>query len=236
MFDCQICNSSFENLAACEAHIEIHEGEKFFFCVGKNCREVFSESTNYFKHLNETHTDLEYSCEFGCSRSFSDLDNLALHQKVHRWRNTKKSKGHLKCERCFKTFATLIGLEHHLKVEGNHNHKCDLCGKSLNCLRSLKRHVETFHTESSEHQCEKCEKKFKTPQSLRVHQAIHSDITFECDVCEAKFNRKDRLKRHKLVHNEDNRIKCPFAEKTGCEQTFFRKDKVKEHVVASHSE
>ena len=53
------------------------------------------------------------------------------------------------------------------------------------------------------HQCDHCEKEFKSKNALLRHQDIHSGKKYNCDICEETFTRSDTLKTHqRWQHNK----------------------------------
>ncbi|KAJ5917505.1 hypothetical protein N7466_011059 [Penicillium verhagenii] len=53
------------------------------------------------------------------------------------------------------------------------------------------------------HVCQTCEKAFRSPYALRMHQLTHTDLKpFHCSYegCDQSFNHKSNMRRHKLLH------------------------------------
>merc|ERR1719318_1802523 len=104
------------------------------------------------------------------------------------------------------------------------------------------RHVETTHTEKTEHICNICEKQFTRKDVLQKHQKIvhqiekrrvtlpginDGDRFFDCHICEKIFKEKFVLNRHlETVHNDN----CAKYQCNECEKQFKRKDHLQKHI------
>lgn len=74
--------------------------------------------------------------------------------------------------------------------------------------------------------CLTCNKRFSSPDSLRVHAAIHrGHRPHTCSICSKAFMRKRELDRHMATHTGMRPFKC-----TSCEKSFGRKDKLVRHM------
>ncbi|OZC05902.1 zinc finger, C2H2 type [Onchocerca flexuosa] len=83
-------------------------------------------------------------------------------------------------------------------------HRCQICNKAFQHLRSLRKH-EREHGEERPFRCDQCGKEFKQHGSLRRHELIHTGIRpFKCDECGKEFSRSDCLKSHKITHRNSS--------------------------------
>ena len=88
-----------------------------------------------------------------------------------------------------------------------------------------KGHKELHNTERN-HRCEICDKSFKTPETLRKHEAIHqgkgtatkSKTFASCDECGSSFSSGGSLKVHKRIHSNEKPFPCIFCGK------FYRQE------------
>jgi len=87
---------------------------------------------------------LKFSCKF-CSRTFSRLNNLVIHQKSH------LNKQEFKCNVCSQVFSRKHDLTRHQRIHsGEKPFHCDICGKSFSRMDALKRH-ERININNSDH-------------------------------------------------------------------------------------
>lgn len=77
---------------------------------------------------------------------------------------------------------------------------CDICGKTLPKLYSLRIHMLN-HTGVRPHTCKVCGKSFATKHSLKMHRALHDSLKrFQCTVCDKSFVTKRSLEEHTSIH------------------------------------
>ena len=85
---------------------------------------------------------------------------------------TRHSEGYLVCSQCHVTFATVSGLNYHV------------------------RHV---HHKLARYRCETCGKAFSSPSNYHDHVATHTGVKRNiCPVCQDHFTFRHNLKRHIL--------------------------------------
>lgn len=70
-------------------------------------------------------------------------------------------------------------------------------------------------TKNGNHQCDYCEKSFRTVQSLSTHKArTHfPDLVFKCKICNKKFFMEEAYKVHCNKHQGIKPYKCQQCDK-----------------------
>ncbi|XP_057684263.1 zinc finger protein 341 isoform X2 [Corythoichthys intestinalis] len=234
-YQCQFCPSKFKTYFQLKSHMTQHKGEQVYKCVLKSCSQTFQKLDQFLEHIRTHQEQLTYRCHL-CSKVFSSLFELGVHQYSHCFcpqQNTRKETTFYRCVKCQSRYSTQEALEQHL-LTASHNFPCPHCQKVFPCERYFRRHLPT-HGVGGRFKCHICKKVFKTEHYLKLHTRIHSgEKPFKCSVCEATFNRKDKVKRHMLIHEPFKKYKCPFRTHVGCTKEFNRPDKLKAHIL-SHS-
>ncbi|XP_060933800.1 zinc finger and BTB domain-containing protein 11 [Limanda limanda] len=102
---------------------------------------------------------------------------------------------------------------------------CDICGKTLPKLYSLRIHMLS-HTGVRPHSCRVCGKTFAHKHSLKMHWAQH-DITkqFQCEYCKKYFVSKRGMEEHTSLHTGESKYLC-----NTCGATFFRASALSKHM------
>jgi len=116
---------------------------------------------------------------------------------------------------CGKIFRIQKYLDHHIDSTHNNvkNHLCDLCGKSLSTLFSLKIH-KLYHADRKDHSCQFCGLKFRTIGRKNIHEKIHgAEKKFVCEVCSRPFLWKKSWRKHMLTHSGERPFKCDTCHK-----------------------
>jgi Zinc finger, C2H2 type len=83
-FICSVdsCKKGFHDKSKLKRHMLIHTGAKPFRCL--LCSKCFSLDFNLKTHIRIHTGEKPYICSFpGCNKSFSQSNNLTLHEKSH---------------------------------------------------------------------------------------------------------------------------------------------------------
>ncbi|XP_026856465.2 zinc finger and BTB domain-containing protein 11 [Electrophorus electricus] len=188
--------------------------------------------------------DGEHTCS-ECGMVFQRRYALIMHTLKH-----EKSRG-FKCTLCNKEFQYAASLRAHL---ARHKHQrasssrglaaddpeglvgpargrtkrefvCDICGKTLPKLYSLRIHMLN-HTGVRPHACRLCGKSFATKHSLKMHRALHDSAKrFHCTVCAKSFVTKRSLEEHTSIHTGESKYLC-----TTCGASFHRASGLSKHL------
>lgn len=130
-----------------------------------------------------------------CNKEFQYAASLRAHLARHK---------HQKTQRVSMTRGAVDedseGLEGQSKSRTKREFVCDICGKTLPKLYSLRIHMLN-HTGVKPHSCRLCGKSFTTKHSLKMHRALHDSAKrFQCSVCDKSFVTKRSLEEHTSVH------------------------------------
>ena len=111
---------------------------------------------------------------------------------------------------------------------------CDICGKELSHLSSLRRHVKFMHEGLRPFVCEEagCGKTFKIRLALRIHSIVHtSESKYKCKYpgCTKIYRNPNSLSAHKRKH--DTSYKPRYACNTaGCNKVYRSETAYRMHV------
>uniref|UniRef100_A0AAZ3QQS9 Zinc finger and BTB domain containing 11 n=1 Tax=Oncorhynchus tshawytscha TaxID=74940 RepID=A0AAZ3QQS9_ONCTS len=102
---------------------------------------------------------------------------------------------------------------------------CDICGKTLPKLYSLRIHMLN-HTGVRPHSCRVCGKTFAHKHSLKMHRALHDAAKqFHCLLCDKSFVSKRSLEEHTSIHTGESKYLC-----TQCGRSFHRASGLSKHI------
>lgn len=80
---------------------------------------------------------------------------------------------------------------------------CPVCGKVCKNDHAMKVHTIMEH-KPPKHKCNYCDKRFKTANHCRDHEATHTGIArYFCEVCGAPFKSGKRLKRFLRINKKN---------------------------------
>ncbi|XP_062549302.1 zinc finger protein 287-like [Armigeres subalbatus] len=169
---------------------------------------------------------------------------------------SKSQKQRHKCSLCERTYSRSSNLKRHMashRPVDQWNHKCGICQKIFDKLFDLKKHFQLAkcrveNSASSEtktddtalelvnvsdrllYVCSTCNKQFKSYNSLKVHESIHTGLkVFVCETCGKRFGGQMNLIQHRLTHVDTRQYTCKL-----CPKVFKRSGGLSQHVKSFH--
>ena len=153
--------------------------------------------------LSNVDTSCRYHCTV-CSKSFSRMDNLRVHER------STHGKVKIKCKTCKKHFSSQLALDRHEVTHSDDRpHQCTVCDMTFKRADAMKTHHREVHQCDSEFplRCEFywCSKKFYTKVALERHvkmhksTSVHWSIIKHCDKCSSS---RETPKFHQVLLSE----------------------------------
>jgi len=214
-----------------------------YFCKHALCSgstEVWKYNIQVLKHWQDNHfmdvNDPVVCKVTGCGEQFVAVPLLTLHIS-----NKHKQKEELySCQHCGWMTQDKRSLAFH---ENRHKAEktisCPFCPYRTNENRNLEEHKRRRHAaeigytrpEKLPHVCDACGKSFRTPSSLREHQASHSvgqNPEFRCDICGKYLKQQNSFSKHMMnVHKKGHNCEV-------CNKIFYSSKVLQIHRRDKH--
>jgi hypothetical protein len=212
-FKCHVCRQEFPKMLLLSAHCKTeHQTLPQVLCW---CGTALSSwkrlMAHKAKHIKESG---DFNCS-DCGSSYKTKSAFEKHQEMKHGPNAVKFIC-AQCGKEFKEKQILKNHERtHLPDELKLKHPCTICGKKFVNNHCLKIHIARIHEKVALHTCELCGKGCITKSDLNWHKDSHTqERNFECDICQLKFKSTNSLRLHKRRHfNHDKIITCPICSK-----------------------
>lgn len=225
-YECQICNTYFENFMLMEKHMSIH----FRNYICEQCGAAFITKRRIRHHIHMSHGIKElgdFPCNL-CRKVFNTRSKCKSHiNSVHKM--VKRNK----CPMCPERFTDYFYVQKHLvEVHGEEKKfQCSMCDRSFFKRYMLSLHMKRVHMNDKNVQCEVCSYSCYTNAELRAHMIKHSsEKNFVCSICKKSYARKKTLREHMKIHMNIRKFCCSF-----CGQAFVQNTSLKSHVKTHHS-
>ncbi|XP_016107439.1 zinc finger and BTB domain-containing protein 11-like isoform X2 [Sinocyclocheilus grahami] len=183
------------------------------------CGLVFQRRYALIMHALKHEKTRSFKCSI-CNKEFQYAASLRAHLARHKHQKTQRAS----MTRAMATEDSQ-GSEGQMRYRTKREFVCDICGKTLPKLYSLRIHMLN-HTGVRPHTCKVCGKSFATKHSLKMHQALHDSLKrFQCTVCEKSFVTKRSLEEHISIHTGESKYLC-----TTCGASFHRASGLSKHL------
>ncbi|XP_072025771.1 uncharacterized protein [Amphiura filiformis] len=162
--------------------------------------------------------------------------------KIHMHKHAEQRKSRsIACDDCGKLFTTTQGMVKHRRDKwcrkgrpknAYKRYRCNICDKQFHNKGIYEEHL-TVHSAVRKHNCEHCQKCFKTARALKRHNVSHSSEPYKCTLCDFTTSWKGSLRVHYVgKHDSESRElqKCPH-----CPFTTRSKLYISRHIML-HSE
>ncbi|KAM7388672.1 hypothetical protein PAMP_024832 [Pampus punctatissimus] len=188
------------------------------------CGMSFQRRYSLIMHTLKHEKARGYKCSL-CSKEFQYAASLRAHLARHKQQSSQRAP----------VSKPLVEQSSEGKVDGDLDEKtspntkrefvCDICGKTLPKLYSLRIHMLN-HTGVRPHSCKVCGKTFAHKHSLKMHRALH-DVTkqFQCEFCKKSFVSKRSMEEHTSIHTGESKYLC-----NTCGATFHRASALSKHL------
>lgn len=110
IFQCQLCEKSFNDFRLFERHEKLHERLKTYQC--EICEKEFSRPYHLKRHMTSHQAHKLITCQF-CKKNFTHQEYLFQHIKLHINENTKLHETDFECMSCKFNFESAEALYDH---------------------------------------------------------------------------------------------------------------------------
>ncbi|XP_053733117.1 zinc finger and BTB domain-containing protein 11 [Synchiropus splendidus] len=185
------------------------------------CGKSFQRRYSLIMHSLKHEKSRGYKCNL-CSKEFQYAASLRAHLARHKQKPSQRAPAKLSSDQ---SAEGQMLEEKTVPLNVKREFVCDICGKSLPKLYSLRIHMLN-HTGVRPHSCKVCGKSFTHKHSLKMHRALH-DVSqqFQCQYCHKNFMSRRSMEEHTSLHTGESKYLC-----NTCGETFFRASTLSKHL------
>ena len=99
-----------------------------------------------------------------------------------------------------------------IPANGEIRYICTKCNKTFKSTQTLTRHME-LHTGQFSYFCETCRKGFNSKNPYEAHMRAHQGLKYECEYCSKQFMDRQKYSYHLSEHTGQYRFKCNKCDK-----------------------
>ncbi|XP_047529852.1 zinc finger protein 708-like [Vanessa atalanta] len=211
------------------------------------CEECGKTVRNLKEHMFQ-HKPLlirkRYKCK-ACDKMFSSCSSRLKHYKIkhlgikkhcdecnkdvvnltsHRMVVHKTALLPFECVPCGRRFISKSLRDQHTLIHTKDRpHECDQCDKAFRSTIALTQHKRQVHDKEKTHLCQFCSKRFFKKYHLQIHIRSHSkERPYECPDCGKFFSTTSILKNHRLIHTDVKMFACELCDMTFCKPGYLR--------------
>ena len=235
---CVPCSKTYSSKAKFQAHNwykhkKTKEEEKKSELMCQHCPAEFDHVAARMEHEEKIHNPISRTCGY-CKEDFDTYKSLAAHLAYTHCQSNEMGK--LVCIIC-SIFQRKNKKDVKMHILGMHfkcpNQLCKICNKPFDQIYMLQEHMRSAHTEGDSFQCDKCEKSFKTKQSMNRHFIVHHEKqnVRKCkfEGCEKTFANGFALSKH-MQHHKKEPFVCDI-----CGKDFRQKGNLRIHTIREHT-
>uniref|UniRef100_A0A8K9XRD6 Zinc finger and BTB domain-containing protein 11 n=1 Tax=Oncorhynchus mykiss TaxID=8022 RepID=A0A8K9XRD6_ONCMY len=189
--------------------------------VCSECGLSFQRRYALIMHTLKHEKTRRFKCSL-CNKEFQYAASLRAHLTRHKHQKSQRPP----LVRVPEPYGE-EGLEGDGRTKGRTKREfvCDICGKTLPKLYSLRIHMLN-HTGVRPHSCRVCGKTFAHKHSLKMHRGLHDAVKqFHCLLCDKSFASKRSLEEHTSIHTGESKYLC-----TQCGRSFHRASGLSKHL------
>jgi len=215
------------------------------------CYAEFSKETDVKAHHMSFHEGYRFKCDVCLEYKGKSLQETAQHKlKRHGVVTETFHKQVCQVDGCDYQTIKVKGLEYHHKMvhseEFAHLTTCNICGRRLDSVAALRKHVERVHMNLKSIPCELCSATFSAKYGLAAHMEKEHGAEKQkvcCPLCGSEYRNDQNLQTHIAskhpvegaqylpAHKRNQRHEC-----RECNEVFPIKVQLKQHIQQAHSD